>query len=78
MELGYMNALPVESGFNYDNCLRNMALTNNKGLGMQTNVATMKTGTTICGLVFKVNLLTNYFRMESAWLLIPARLEAIS
>jgi BarA-like signal transduction histidine kinase len=34
MELGYMNTLPQESGFNYDNCLRNMALTNNKGMGM--------------------------------------------
>lgn len=54
MDLNYMNALPKESGFDYDNCFRNMALTNNKGLGMQSNITTMKTGTTICGLVFKV------------------------
>jgi len=51
-----MQALPVEGGFNYDNCLRNMALTANKGMGLQTNVATMKTGTTICGLIFNVSV----------------------
>lgn len=55
MELGYMNTLPQGTGFNYDNCLRNMALTNNKGLGLQTNITTMKTGTTICGLIYKVS-----------------------
>lgn len=55
MELGYIGTLPQETGFNYDNCLRNMALTNNKGMGMQTNITTMKTGTTICGLIFKVS-----------------------
>ncbi len=54
-----MQALPVDGGFNYDNCLRNMALTANKGMGLQTNVATMKTGTTICGLVFNVSLADN-------------------
>jgi hypothetical protein len=56
MDLAYMQALPVEGGFNYDNCLRNMALTANKGMGLQTNVATMKTGTTICGLIFNVSV----------------------
>ena len=56
MDLAYMQALPTEGGFNYDNCLRNMALTANKGMGLQTNVATMKTGTTICGLVFSVGI----------------------
>jgi hypothetical protein len=55
MDLAYMQALPTEGGFNYDNCIRNKALTANMGLGLQTNVATMKTGTTICGLVFKVS-----------------------
>lgn len=49
-----MNKLPQNGAFNYDNCLRNKALTANKGLGMQTNVTTAKTGTTICGVVFKV------------------------
>lgn len=49
-----MQALPTEGGFNYDNCLRNMALTANKGMGLQTNVTNMKTGTTICGLIFNV------------------------
>jgi hypothetical protein len=29
-----MQALPVDGGFNYDNCLRNMALTANKGMGL--------------------------------------------
>ncbi len=57
MDLAYMQALPVEGGFNYDNCLRNMALTANKGMGLQTNVATMKTGTTICGLIFNVSVI---------------------
>ena len=55
-----MQALPVDGGFNYDNCLRNMALTANKGMGLQTNVATMKTGTTICGLVFNVSVAGMY------------------
>lgn len=54
MDLAYMQALPMEGGFNYDNCFRNMALTANRGMGLQTNVETMKTGTTICGLIFKV------------------------
>jgi hypothetical protein len=34
MDLAYMQALPVEGGFNYDNCFRNMALTANKGMGL--------------------------------------------
>jgi hypothetical protein len=69
MELGYMNTLPQESGFNYDNCLRNMALTNNKGMGMQTNITTMKTGTTICGLIYKVSWLFSWFQLtnNSGW-----------
>jgi hypothetical protein len=56
-ELAYMETLPTTGGFNYDNCFRNMALTANKGMGMQTNIKTMKTGTTIAGLIFKVTRL---------------------
>jgi len=48
-----MESLPQTGGFNYDNCLRNKALTNNVGMGLKTNIATAKTGTTICGIVFK-------------------------
>ena len=53
-ELSYMKTLP-SADFNYDNCLRNKAILNNAGMGMQTNIATKKTGTTICGLVYKVS-----------------------
>lgn len=56
MNLNYMDALPAEGGFNYDNCLRNKALTANRGMGLKTNVETMKTGTTICGLIYRVSL----------------------
>lgn len=55
MELGYMDALPTQGGFNYDNCIRNMALNANAGNGLNTNVKTMKTGTTIAGLIFDVS-----------------------
>jgi len=41
-----------EGGFNYDNCLRNKALTESKATNAQKF---MKTGTTICGVVFKVS-----------------------
>jgi hypothetical protein len=72
MDLDYMHALPAQGGFNYDNCLRNKALTANKGMGLQTNIATIKTGTTICGVIFKVSgcpshspvALTKIFRTE--------------
>ena len=55
MAENYMNTLPTSGGFNYDNCIRNKALLNHAGMGLQTNTSNMKTGTTICGLVFKVN-----------------------
>ena len=55
MDLAYMQALPQTGGFDYGNCLRNKALTANKGMGLQTNVSNMKTGTTICGLIFNVS-----------------------
>jgi hypothetical protein len=58
MDLKYMEALPAEAGFNYDNCLRNKALLANRGMGLQTNIATMKTGTTICGLIYRVSDIT--------------------
>ena len=51
MDLSYMKSLPL-GGFNYDNCLRNKALADSKA-GNQ--IKTMKTGTTICGVVFKVS-----------------------
>ena len=54
-ELGYMKTLPQEAGFDYSNCLRNKALLNNVGMGLKTNVQNMKTGTTICGLIYKVS-----------------------
>ena len=80
MELSYMKTLPDVGGFDYSNCLRNKALLNNSGMGLQTNVKTMKTGTTICGLVYKVSIweLTKN-RMEWLSLLILAPLaEALS
>ena len=52
MELGYLNTLP-SGGFNFDNCIRNKALTECGSIG-NTPVKTMKTGTTICGIIFKV------------------------
>ena len=56
MSLNYMETLPSTGGFNYDNCIRNKALMNNMGMGLKSyDVKEMKTGTTICGLVFKVS-----------------------
>jgi hypothetical protein len=51
MELNYIDNL-AKGGFNFDNCLRNKVLTEK---GLISNKAPMKTGTTIVGLVFKVN-----------------------
>jgi len=49
MELDYIKKLPL-GGFNYDNCLRNTAM----ATAISSNpVKTMKTGTTICGIIFK-------------------------
>ena len=50
MELEYLKTLPL-GGFNYDNCIRNTALTES---GIASAPKTMKTGTTICGALFKV------------------------
>ena len=66
MELGYINTLQGQlGGFNYDNCLRNTAL--EAQAKMDSKIKTMKTGTTICGVIFDVSslqVLTN-FRMAS-------------
>ena len=57
MELSYLSTLP-QGGFNFDNCIRNKALAESSA--MSTPVKTMKTGTTICGIIFKV-------RKRDAW-----------
>lgn len=62
MDLNYMQALPTTGGFDYTNCIRNKALTANRGMGLQTNITTMKTGTTICGLIFNVSNSCNPLR----------------
>ena len=49
MDLPYITQLTEGRGFNYDNCLRNTALLEHAGV-QQTH---MKTGTTICGAIFK-------------------------
>ncbi len=51
MELDYLNALP-QGGFNFDNCIRNRAIAES---GIASLPKTMKTGTTICGVVYKVS-----------------------
>lgn len=51
MDLDYVKTLPL-GGFNYDNCIRNKALEANGGV---LPPKTMKTGTTICGIIFKVS-----------------------
>ncbi len=53
MELNYINHLP-QGGFSFENCIRNKALAESSG--MQTPVKTTKTGTTICGVVYKVSI----------------------
>ena len=53
MELNYLSALP-QGGFNFDMCIRNKALAESSA--MSTPVKTMKTGTTICGVIFKVSV----------------------
>ena len=62
MELDYLKTLP-EGGFNFDMCIRNTAMACNSQ--MSTPVRTMKTGTTICGVIFKVNL--TQFNTSIGW-----------
>ena len=78
MELQYIKALEGQvGGFNYDNCLRNKALIESK-IDNKSSLQYTKTGTTICGVVFKVSKPTFQiklgYRMESALLPIPDRL----
>ena len=58
MELNYLSTLPT-GGFNFDNCIRNKAMA--ESAGMSTPVKTMKTGTTICGIIFKVSKTNSNF-----------------
>lgn len=51
MDLSYINALKL-GGFNYDNCIRNKALIESGGISAD-KIQYTKTGTTICGAVFK-------------------------
>lgn len=51
MELDYLKHLPM-GGFNYDNCIRNNALVQSS---MAAPPRSMKTGTTICGIIYKVS-----------------------
>lgn len=48
--MNYLNALPL-GGFNYDNCIRNKAMEANGG---RLPEKAMKTGTTICAVIYKV------------------------
>ena len=83
MELNYLKTLEKESGgFNYDNSIRNTALIASKPLENKSSLSYTKTGTTICGVVFKVSIhnfksimLTIFFRMVSLSLLIQGLLE---
>jgi hypothetical protein len=53
MELDYLKTLN-QGGFNFDMCIRNKALAEAGSAVGTTPVKTMKTGTTICGVIFKV------------------------
>ena len=60
MELNYLKTLEKESGgFNYDNSIRNDALIASKPEN-QKSLQYTKTGTTICGVVFKVSFYKSY------------------
>lgn len=81
MELQYIKALEsTVGGFNYDNCLRNRALIESK-TDNKSSLSYTKTGTTICGVVFKVSTPFSKnklgYRMEFASQLIPDLLEEI-
>ena len=56
-QVSYVESLPL-GGFNYDNCVRNKALMEHaKTKGGAGEMKLAKTGTTICGVVFKVSTL---------------------
>ena len=61
MELDYLKGLAT-GGFNFDNCIRNKAM-QEAGSQMSVPVKTMKTGTTICGIIYKVRY--RHFHSES-------------
>jgi len=46
-----LNTLPT-GGFNFDNCIRNKAMAESSGMAQP--IKTMKTGTTICGIIYEV------------------------
>ena len=51
----YVDSLPL-GGFDYQNCLRNKAMLDNaKDSGLAGQLQHAKTGTTICGIVWKVS-----------------------
>ena len=51
MDLNYIKTLPL-GGFDFGNCIRNKAMVE---AGNMTQPGNMKTGTTICGVIFKVS-----------------------
>ena len=58
-QVSYVESLPL-GGFNYDNCVRNKALMDHaKSKGGAGEMKFTATGTTICGIVFKVSMLFN-------------------
>ena len=72
MELNYLNTLPT-GGFNFDNCIRNKAMA--EATGMSQPVKTMKTGTTICGIIYEVRKKPIKFRfMNHAAMILLTRI----
>ena len=67
MELNYLSALP-QGGFDFDMCIRNKALA--ESATMSQPVKTMKTGTTICGVIFKVRLFFRFLMKISKFVII--------
>ena len=78
MELNYLNTLPT-GGFNFDNCIRNKAMAESSGMAQP--IKTMKTGTTICGIIYEVRnyrieiakVLCDYFCQLTRKITIPFR-----
>jgi len=63
MELSYIHTLQENlGGFNYDNCLRNTAMMAQSKVGPA--VKTMKTGTTICAVIFNVSTRTCFLNLK--------------
>lgn len=66
MNTDYMKSIP-SGGFNYDNCIRNKALLESASLG-ENKLSFMKTGTTICGVVFDVSIIKFGFKYHNYFL----------